>query len=137
MNSFSRAIKIEENVGGVSAPLSTSMNTPGMGNAQPSSMAATTGVQQYSNSAKGSGDKWNALGKPYQQGNSPKKKRKVYKKKRKTNEQFYPSLEEDTIEESSISPYDKLGVAMAKKMGVPIYFKKGKKQTTHQKNFSK
>ena len=105
-------IRLSENVG---APMTTLTNTPGMGNAQPASVAAMTGSQQMSSSCIGSGDKWD---------NGGKKKKN---KKRKTKK-FYPSLEEE-----SINPYDKIGVYMAKKMKVPVYFKKGKNQSVKQK----
>jgi len=126
---FNKAIE-EDAMGGVGAPMATLNNTPGMGNAQPAKSAAMSGTQQYSQSAKGSGDKWgNTLG-PYTQGKNKKKKVKL--KTKKTNENFYPLLDENNI-----NPYDKLGVVMAKKMGVKVNFKKGKNQTTHQKNISK
>lgn len=103
---------VKENMG---APMATLTNTPGMGNAVPPSSTSL-----------GSGDKWgNSIG-------TTKKKRKVYKKTKKIKENFYPSIQEE-----SINPHDKLGVAVAKKMKVPVYFKKGKNQTTHQKKVSK
>lgn len=113
-------IRIKEDMGGVSAPMSTTVNTPGMGNATPATSAAMSGSQQYSKSCIGSGDKWgNSLGKINTQG----KTKKVYvkKKKKQTNEQFYPYLDEEQI-----NPYDSLGTAMAKKLKVPMTFKKGK-----------
>ena len=88
----------EDAIGGVSAPMSTLSNTPGMGNAVPGS-AATGNI--------GSGDKWG--------GSLPKKKRKK------------------KLEEDNINPYDQVGTAMAKKMGVPITFKKSKNQGVKQK----
>jgi len=94
---------IEEDV---SSPMSTLTNTPGMGTAVPPS--------QTSN---GSGDKW---------GNEIEKKKK--KTEEETNEDFYPSIKEENI-----NPYDKLGTAIAKKMKVPMTFKKGKNQTVKQK----
>jgi hypothetical protein len=112
-----RAKKVFEDIG---SPMVTTGNVPGMGNAIPPS--ATT-------NNTGSGDKWNNTLGPYQQ-KEPKKK-KIFKRKKKTNEQFYPSLKEDNI-----SPYDKLGTAMAKKMGVQMVFKKGKGQTVKQKKFN-
>jgi hypothetical protein len=51
----------ESAMGGVSTPYSTLYNVPGVGNAMPASMSATTGAQFTSPSAKGSGDKWPAL----------------------------------------------------------------------------
>ena len=126
---FDTAIE-EDAMGGVGAPMATLNNTPGMGNATPASQAATTSSQQYSQSSKGSGDKWgNSIGTYTQNG---KLKKKKTPKTKKTNEDFYPSLEE-----SNINPYDKLGVAMAKKMKISLPFKKGKNQTVHQKNISK
>jgi len=91
---------LQEDMGGVSAPMATVNNTPGMGNAVPPSKGGV-----------GSGDTWgNKLNKkPYTQA---KKKKKVVKK---------PKLEEENI-----NPYDKVGMAMAKKMGVKTPFKKKK-----------
>lgn len=51
----------EAAMGGVSTPYATLYNVPGVGNVVPASMAATTGAQQTSASAKGSGDKFPAL----------------------------------------------------------------------------
>lgn len=51
----------EAAMGGVSAPYSTLYNVPGVGNAVPASVAATTGAQFQGDTAKGSGDKWPAL----------------------------------------------------------------------------
>jgi len=51
----------EAEMGGVSTPYATLYNVPGIGNVTPASLAATTGAQQSSVSAKGSGDKWPAL----------------------------------------------------------------------------
>jgi len=136
--------KINEEMGGVSSPMSTLVNTPGMGSAQPASTAATSGPQQGSSSALGSGDKWgNSLG-PYTQAGDVQKKRKKKKtnsktnnkkQKKKTNENFYPDLFDD-VSEQSINPHDKIGVMMAKKMKVPIYFKK-RGQGVGQKRVSK
>jgi hypothetical protein len=106
----------------IESPMSTLNNTPGMGNAQPAQMAAMSGSQQQSSLSKGSGDKWGAIGKPATQAASPKRKKKKKVKK---------------IEEENINPHDKLGVAMAKKMGVPVNFKKHKKdQGVSQKKVS-
>ena len=90
---------LAEDMGGVSAPMATPMNTTGMGNAVP---PAKGGV--------GSGDAWgNKVNKKlYTQAASPKKKKKAVKK----------------IEEDNINPYDKVGMGMAKKMGVKPPFKK-------------
>jgi hypothetical protein len=94
-------IALDENVG---APMSTTTNTPGIGNAVPPS---TNNL--------GSGDKWNGST-LYTQG-SNKKKRKIYKKtKKKLNEQ-------------NINPYDQIGIMMAKKLKVPMVFEKGKPQS--------
>jgi len=95
----------EDAMGGVSTPMSTLNNTAGMGNATPASSAAMTGAQQTGSSCIGSGDNWG--------GNSYTQKRKKKKK----------------VEEESINPYDKLGTAMAKKMKVPMTFKKKKSKT--------
>ena len=78
----------EDAMGGVSGPMATLNNTPGMGNAVPA------GVNKV-----GSGDTW---------GDKPKKKKKK------------------KLEEDNINPYDKLGTAMAKKMGIKTPFKKKK-----------
>ncbi len=75
---------IKEDLGGVSTPMSTTYNTPGVGNAQSASMAAMTGAQQTSHSAIGSGDKWgNSLGTYTQKGKLKKKKTKSKKKSKK------------------------------------------------------
>jgi len=105
-------IALEENVG---APMSTLNNTPGIGNAVPPS----------SNNL-GSGDKWGGSTLYTQSGN--KKKRKVYKKTKKK------------LNENNISPYDKIGIMMAKKLKVPMIFQKGDNQSkkhVKQKNNSK
>lgn len=119
-----RALKeelVDENMGGVSAPMATLTNTPGMGNAVPASIGAMTGSQQSSSSAIGSGDNWGKSLGPYTQAGKPKKKKakkkkRVYKKTKKLSEQ-------------NISPFDKIGIMMAKKMKVPLYFEKGKDQS--------
>ena len=81
---------MEDAVGGVSGPMSTPANTPGMGNAVPPS-PATGGI--------GSGDSWGdaSVG--------------------KLATQAKPIKEADCNEEN-INPYDKLGTSIAKKMGV-------------------
>ncbi len=112
---------IDENMGGVSAPMATLVNTPGTGNVVPASMAAMTGSQQSSSSALGSGDNWGKSMGPYTQDGKPKKKKakknkRVYKKNKKVSEQ-------------NISPFDEIGIMMAKKMDVPLYFEKGKDQS--------
>jgi len=99
--------KTNENMAGLAG-------APGMGNAVPASTAAMTGAQQTSSSSIGSGDKWNNLmGISTQKSATKRKKKKVYRKPKKTNEE-------------NINPHDKLGVAIAKKMKVPMAFKKGK-----------
>jgi len=106
---------LDEDMGGVSSPMATLGNVPGMGNAVPPS-AKTGGV--------GSGDNWgNTIGgKPYTQSGEPKrKKKKVLTAKKKTKK----------LEEENLNPYDKLGMSMAKKMGVKPPFKK-KKSSTNQ-----
>lgn len=82
----------EDAMGGVSAPMATLNNTPGMGNAQPASATSA-----------GSGDSWDASIGPIHIQESSKK-----------------------VNEQNINPHDKLGVAMAKKMGIKLPFKKGK-----------
>ena len=90
----------EDAVGGVSAPMGTLNNTPGMGSAQPAPSASTGAL---GTAPSGSGDKWDASIGPINT-QAPSKK----------------------VNEMNINPHDKLGVAMAKKMGVPLVFKKGK-----------
>ena len=51
----------EAALGGVSTPYATLYNVPGVGTAQPASVAATTGAQFTATTARGSGDKWPAL----------------------------------------------------------------------------
>lgn len=90
----------EDAMGGVSAPMGTLNNTPGTGSAQP---PASVSMGSMGTSSTGSGDKWDAsIGSIHTQ--APSKK----------------------VNEMNINPHDKLGVAMAKKMGVPLVFKKGK-----------
>jgi len=96
------------------APMTGNGAVPGMGSAVPPSASSI-----------GSGDVWSNTIKV--------KRRRTKKKTKKTNEEFYPSL---SLDEESINPYDKLGVSMAKKMKVPVYFKKGKKGTVKQKRVS-
>jgi hypothetical protein len=93
---------IREDMGGVSTPISTPLNVPGVGNPTPAGPGRV-----------GSGDKWGSTlnDKPYTQSGTLKKKKKDKKKK---------------LEEENINPYDKLGMAMAKKMGVKLPFKKKK-----------
>ena len=101
---------LDEDMGGVSAPMATLANAPGVGNATPASTAATTSAQQTSSSTKGSGDNWGA-GSMYDQKGKIKKKKGKKKGKKK-------------ISESNINPYDKIGVMMAKKMDIELPFKK-------------
>lgn len=53
----------EGNMGGVSAPMSTLNNTPGVGNAVPASAAGMTLGQQMSDTTKGSGDAFGTVNK--------------------------------------------------------------------------
>ena len=101
----------EDAMGGVSAPMATLYNVPGMGNAVPPS-STTNGI--------GSGDKWgNTIGgKPYTQSGQPKKKKKVMKKRAK-------KVKED-LKENNVNPYDKLGQSMLKRAKVKSVFKKKK-----------
>jgi hypothetical protein len=55
---FDRDNVSEDAMGGVSTPMATLNNTPGIGNAVPATQAATTGAQFTSDSVKGSGDKF-------------------------------------------------------------------------------
>ena len=97
----------EEAMGGISAPNTTLGNTPGMGNAMP---AGDSGV--------GSGDVWGG------NGEKKKTKKKINRKKKKE------------ISEEDINPHDKIGVMMAKKMKVPVNFKKSG-QGVKQKKLNK
>ena len=63
---------MSENIGGVVAPMSTIVNTLGVGDATTAPQAAVTGSDMNSN-VKGSGDKWD--------NSKPKKKRKRKNKK--------------------------------------------------------
>lgn len=74
INKINQYLK-EEAMGGASAPISTLNNTPGIGNATPSDIVATTGAQFTSNMVKGSGDRWD--------NNISKKKKKKGKAKHK------------------------------------------------------
>jgi len=51
----------EAAMGGVNQPYATLYNVPGVGSVVPATLAATTGAQQTSLTARGSGDKWPAL----------------------------------------------------------------------------
>ena len=100
---------LNEDLGGVSAPMATTLNTPGMGNAVP---GGTSGV--------GSGDNWgNNLGTYTQSGKTRTKKKKTKKK----------------LEEDNINPYDIVANSIAKKLGVKTPFKKGPNGTVKQKTF--
>lgn len=99
----------EEAMGGASGPISTLNNTPGMGNASPAPKA-TTGSMGTSNT--GSGDKWDS---------STGVKPAVQEGKIFIREEV-----DKIMNEMNINPHDKLGVAMAQKMGIEIPFKKGK-----------
>ena len=184
----------EDAMGGVSAPMATLNNTPGMGNAIPASAASTGALD---GAPKGSGDSWDsstgikpavqesflsqipkimilagsALALAYTISFSVKeffenkKIRKILEKimekpeikamlldmrknKNPSNEkirsvigkylspndkQYLERIDYETnipieniVNEMNINPHDKLGVAMAKKMGIDIPFKKGK-----------
>jgi len=102
-NKFQEALD-EEAMGGVSAPMATLQNTPGVGNATPAAAADMTAV--------GSGDKWGD-GPIYDQKGKLETKKKKSKKKKKV------------IKENNLNPYDKIGAMMAKKMGTPQVFKQG------------
>lgn len=88
----------EDAMGGVSSPGATLVNVPGMGNAAPAAKASTGALD---GAPKGSGDNWDA------------------------STGIKPSVQEN-VNEMNINPHDKLGVAMAQKMGIDIPFEKGK-----------
>jgi hypothetical protein len=101
----------EDAMGGVSAPISTPLNVPGMGSATPPS-AKTGGI--------GSGDNWgNSIGKKTytQNGVAKKKKKAVIKRTKKVKE---------SLDEENVSPYDKIGQSMLKRAKVKSVFKKKK-----------
>ena len=79
---------------------------PGMGTAAPAQQAATTGNQFYQPASKGSGDTF---------GTTAKKKRK---KKSKIK------LVKESLNEENINPYDPMGMALLKKVGIKPPFKK-------------
>jgi len=112
---------IENAMGGVSTPMATLNNTPGMGNIVPPGPGTI-----------GSGDNWglNINKKPFTQGKIKIKRKRKKKKIVKENINTYNFnliLKEKKIyEAANINPYDKLGVAMAKKLKVPLPFKKKK-----------
>lgn len=96
---------ISEEAGAAPAGFTGAGSNPGMGNAQPAGTAAMTGSQQSGSSAIGSGDKWDSsIGPVHTQAKTVQEK----------------------LNEMNINPHDKLGVAMAQKMGIPLPFKKGK-----------
>jgi len=97
----------EDAIGGVTTPISTLNNTTGVGNAVPASSSAMSGAQQTDSSVIGSGDKWDGNDIYNQNGKLKKKK----------------------VEEENINPFDKIGTLMAKKMKVPMTFKKKKSKT--------
>jgi len=99
---------MNEDMGGVSAPMATPMNTPGMGNA----------MLPQGGDVIGSGDNWN-------NGTGGKKRKVTVKKKKKK-----------PIDEESINPHDKIGTTMAKKLKIPLNFKK-KGQGAKQKKIVK
>lgn len=66
---------MNEDIGGVSAPMTTVANTPGMGDVTPASQAAVTGSDMNSPDVEGSGDKFD--------NSKPKKKKKKRKLKNK------------------------------------------------------
>lgn len=71
----------EDAMGGVSAPMSTLNNTPGVGNVVPASQAATTGAQFSGDAVKGSGDRYDTP--DDKKSKSKSKKNKGGKKKSK------------------------------------------------------
>ena len=114
---------IEENVvaggtGGVSAPMSTLANTPGVGNVVPG--AGEGGI--------GSGDRFD---------NSTAEKDKKKKKKRAPTPRRKKKRAK-AVNEMNINPHDPVGVAMAKKLGAALPFEKGKgDQDVKQKRIDK
>jgi len=113
----------EEAMGGVSAPMSTLNNTPGMGNVTPAASADGNAI--------GSGDKFGDGVMYDQKGkvktSKSKKKKKVYprgptpKFKKKKFKTWLGT--EAEVNEGNINPYDKIGMMMAKKMGIKPPFK--------------
>lgn len=113
----------EEAMGGVSSPMATLNNTPGMGNVAPASADGN---------AIGSGDKFGDSVMYDQKGkiktSKSKKKKKVYPrgptlkfKKKKIKTWLGTEAE---VNEGNLNPYDKIGQMMAKKMGIKPPFKK-------------
>jgi hypothetical protein len=125
------SLVVEDGMGGVSATMSTVLNTPGVGNATPAGLAATTGAQMSSPKSTGSGDRFD---------NDTAKKKK---KKRTTKGPFGKPATQAAqpktkkLKEENISPYDKIGMAMAKKMKIKPPFKKkdSRTNTTTQRKF--
>jgi len=96
-------------MGGVSAPMATLTNTPGVGNVVPG--AGPDGI--------GSGDNFDSSSGPFTQDGKKKKKKKP-------------------VNEMNINPHDPVGVAMAKKLGAALPFEKGKgDQDVRQKRIDK
>lgn len=190
-----KKVWLNEDMGGVSGPMSTLGNTPGMGNAQPAASASTGSLD---GAPKGSGDNWDSstgIKPAVQEGlnesytlsdfNGLEEASEIFGKfeildvrrdpeygydnvylllikfgdgdiglciydteKKEfieepsdledydvTPEKLYneygfivPGYEEldESLNEMNINPHDKLGVAMAQKMGIDIPFKKGK-----------
>jgi len=101
--------------GGVTSPMATLMNTPGMGDAVPPKAGSI-----------GSGDTFGMINrKPYTQGNVIIKK-KTKKKKRKLVRESLIEIIESKVNEEDINPYDKIGVEIAKKLKVKLPLKKKK-----------
>jgi hypothetical protein len=94
---------LDEDMGGVSSPMSTLNNVPGMGSAVPPS-AKTSNI--------GSGDKWSNTigGKPYTQSGSPKRKKKKTLSTKKKKAKYVE-------EAANTNPYDKVADMMIKRMG--------------------
>ena len=70
--------------GGVAVgDMATTMNTGGMGNAVPASMAGMTAADQCNPATFGSGDSWGNATKMNTQANSPKAKKKIKVKRKK------------------------------------------------------
>jgi len=102
----------EDAVGGVSAPMATVANVPGVGSAVPAGGAMNT------DGAAGSGDNWgNEMGVYTQDG------------KVKTKKELEKEAKKGALKETNLNPYDKIGELIAKKMGVPQTFKKKDSRT--------
>jgi hypothetical protein len=130
---------LEEDMGGVSAPMATLTNTPGVGTAQPAATADMT--------TTGSGDSWgdSSIG---MQTNENQEYGDFYIEDldHLANKEFgldfnqlgqgekewvFDELAKPDSEmfENNLNPYDKIGAMMAKKMGVPQPFKKKDSKT--------